>query len=109
MKPTIRTSRVAASCTTAGTRPWNLEKSIVVMVVGRAWRWRSNRVQSGPRNHGWAAGKKKRLAGMVGEACVSGGSVPFTVRAHLGRLHDGHGPDGARDRGAGRTGTRTPV
>jgi len=52
---------------------------------------------------------------MVGEACVSGVSVPFTVRAHLDRLRDGHGPPhdghghqrGARGRGAGRTGTET--
>src|SRR5689334_3508247 len=33
MNPTISTSRVSASWTTAGTRPWNFEKSIVVMVV----------------------------------------------------------------------------
>ena len=46
---------------------------------------------------GWSARRASRA--------VFGRVVPFTVRAHLGRPHGGHGPHGgACDRGAGQQG-----
>lgn len=97
MKPTIRTSRVSASWTTAGTRPCSFEKSSVLIECSR--------LAAG-------SGKKKASPRGAGEACMLK-RIRFcfrrpTARAHLfqpfGPSHDERldGGDAARRRWAGQ-------